>query len=314
MLNYLKILEEFYPGAKVTLSSQNPTDYDSIIWESARISQAELDSFANKSSVDAAVSVSNVLTQGSLFPVINQGIETIPPGFPLCSVGTDPQTGRPIVEKAIGSMEGKMPAIGISISEILSGKTGVACSSGIAENFIDTSSFVAGNALYVGSSGGLTDQKPTDQKWQLVGTVKDSRASGSIIIGIQEINSRLTQRSIDLLLTGNDHAYYRSSSSVNFVTVARFGFRGTETFGVPINVKATCWVSNNNHSGKVRLYDVTNSKLIGTSEYFNNATAKLIDLGPLSNLPKLDAILEFQILSSSKINTVYVSSGHLYFN
>ena len=64
------------------------------------------------------------------------------------------------VAAADNTSSSTMPAVGIVIADITNASTGKIAVAGLVNN-LDTSSFTAGNTLYVGTSGALTATKPT---------------------------------------------------------------------------------------------------------------------------------------------------------
>jgi hypothetical protein len=313
-INYLHIISEFFPAALVKLSVQDPTSYNNIVWDSTPIPKSTLDLYANRGSRDVMTLCGDKVTDGGvLAPIINDTLYTIPAGFPVYSMGTDTLTGRPIVAKSDSSIAETLPAIGIAVNDIAANSVGLVCIQGVLYDAVNTATFNAGDSLYVAVGGGLTNIRPNESQWQKVATVREVGLAGDVVVNMQSPGTRYTQRSIDINIYGTANQCYRSITTTSYSTVARFVYRGTSIYGPPINVKAICWVNSNSRTGNVRLYDVTNSKVIATADGFNNISPIIIDLGDVTNLPLTDAIFEFQTTISSASGTVYISSGHLYF-
>jgi hypothetical protein len=92
-------------------------------------------------------------------------------------------SGKPTIEYADSSSASTMNAIGIVEEDITAGGEGYITLAGIIEK-VDTSSYTSGDTLYVGTSGVLTDTKPTGTSLiQNMGMVGRSHASvGSFIV------------------------------------------------------------------------------------------------------------------------------------
>jgi hypothetical protein len=313
--NYLQIISEFFPTAQVSLTVQDPTVYSNIAWTSTPISQATLDTYASRSSQDIVAQHGSKVGEGGVTsPVINNTLSTIAAGIPVYSTGTCSVTGRSYIAPADSSIASKMPVLGITVASVPANGVGLVCNHGILYDAVNTNSWTAGDSLYVAVGGGLTNAQPIQAQWQKIATVREVATSGDVVVNIQSPGTRFTQRSIDIPIYGTSALYYRSSTAVAYTTVSRFIFRGTNIHGTPTNAKVIAWISTAGKTGIIRLYDITNGTAIATSATFANTTQAIIDLGTLGNLPTGDAIFEFQVLSSISTNTVYISSGHIYFN
>ena len=113
-------------------------------------------------------------------------------------------SGKPTIEYADSSSASTMNAIGILEDDIVAGGEGNVILAGIIEN-IDTSSYTSGDTLYVGTSGVLTDTKPTGTDLiQNMGMVGRSHASAGsfIVIGSGRSND-IPNLPQDFLWVGN---------------------------------------------------------------------------------------------------------------
>ena len=312
--NYLKVVGEFYPTAVVQLTGgPDPTVYSNLTWTTTAIPQATLDSIAIKSSWPL-VETYGPLVDDTPNAVINNTASVIAAGVPVYSAGTDSTTGRMLIAPADSSLAASLPVVGITIASVpASGYGGIICSDGQMRGMINTSTYNAGDILYVASGGGITNVKPTTLQYQIIGTVISVGNPGIIYLRLQGISPRAAQKSIDIPIYGTSSADYRSSTSTTYTSMCRFIFRGTNNYSLPTNIKVVTWVSSAAYHSNVRLYDITNSQIIATSANITSTSNTIVDLGTISNVPTTDAILEFQIITSSTSCTAYMSSGHMYF-
>ncbi len=105
--------------------------------------------------------------------VINTSGVTINAGDPVHVTG---YTSATTVAKSTSSTT--LPILGLAKTEILNGENGIVVVSGIIEG-INTSSFVAGDILYTGSSGGLTTSADIGGA---VGIVAHAASNGIVIV------------------------------------------------------------------------------------------------------------------------------------
>jgi hypothetical protein len=102
-----------------------------------------------------------------------------------------------------------------------------------------------------------------------------------------------------------------SESSSNFWTrVGAFVYRGTETDGSIGQALALLYSTNGNTYYRLRIFDVTESKIIATSLPSNlgiNPNPEIVDLGLLSNLPLLPSVFEIQILATDVTGTTGIA-------
>lgn len=131
-----------------------------------------------------AVNTTNIDTDVLLLDVHNQSGATINKGDVVYVSGTH-SSGKPIISLADNNGTNTYPAIGLVYADVADGNDGQVIISGQLLN-VDTSSYSAGDALYLHSTAGaLTTTRPTaaTEKVQKVGLVTRSHASnGSILI------------------------------------------------------------------------------------------------------------------------------------
>lgn len=111
-----------------------------------------------------------------------QSGEALAIGQPVYISGTH-ESGKPIVSLANNASSATMPAIGLAGETVISGVDVLVQANGLLSG-IDTSSYAAGQSLYVNGTGVLTTTKPTGTALiQKVGVVSRSHATaGSIVI------------------------------------------------------------------------------------------------------------------------------------
>jgi len=109
--------------------------------------------------------------------VRNNSGATIPKGTPVYVTGFSTKT---TVAKSLGNTLAHFPVIGLTTTAITNGSDGVVIVSGIFSD-IDTSSYAAGNILYVATAGGLTTTQPTTGSGA-VGVVLKANATTGIIL------------------------------------------------------------------------------------------------------------------------------------
>lgn len=121
----------------------------------------------------------SVLPQASYvdIPAKNTSSDIIPAGYPVIITGHDGTNVQ--IAKATASSTSSI--LGLTRTEILVSGTGVVVVAGVI-NGINTSSFTAGQTLYVASGGGLTSVNDGTQG-TAIATVVNPAVSGSIIVG-----------------------------------------------------------------------------------------------------------------------------------
>lgn len=109
---------------------------------------------------------------------------TINKGDPVYISGFNNTSGKPQITKSQASDIATFPAIGLAQSAIGNNTDGVVIISGVFTE-IDTSSYSAGNILYVGTSGGLTAVQPITATTNsgAIGIVAKSNLNGIILVG-----------------------------------------------------------------------------------------------------------------------------------
>jgi hypothetical protein len=104
---------------------------------------------------------------------------SIAKGTPVYITG---YTTKPTVEKCVSDNLSTFPVVGITQAAISNNTNGVIIVSGVFEN-INTSSFTAGEILYVANGGGLTDSIPTGGSGAVAVVAKSNATTGVIIVG-----------------------------------------------------------------------------------------------------------------------------------
>ena len=131
-----------------------------------------------------AASTTTIDTDVLLLDVHNQSGATINKGDAVYVAGTH-TSGKPIIELADNNGTNTYPAIGLVYADVADGNDGKVILSGQLAN-VDTSSYSAGDALYLDSTAGaLTTTRPTasTEKVQKIGLVTRVHASnGSILL------------------------------------------------------------------------------------------------------------------------------------
>ena len=115
--------------------------------------------------------------------VVNNSGVSIAKGDPVYISGFG--TSKPRVAKSQASSIATFPVIGLAQSAIGNGNDGVVVLSGVFTG-IDTSSYAAGDRLYVGSSGGLTATQPitaTTNSGVVAIVAKSNSTTGVILVG-----------------------------------------------------------------------------------------------------------------------------------
>lgn len=93
-------------------------------------------------------------------------------------------SGKPEITKSQASDLTTFPVIGLAQSAIGNGNDGVVVISGVFTG-VNTSTYTAGDTLYVGSSGGLTATQPITETTNsgVVGVVSKADVNGVILVG-----------------------------------------------------------------------------------------------------------------------------------
>ena len=116
--------------------------------------------------------------------VTNDSGVSIAKGDPVYISSFNNTSGKPEITKSQASDITTFPVVGLAQSAIGNGSDGVIVISGVFTG-IDTSSYTAGNLLYVGLSGGLTATQPisTTTNSAVVGVVSKANLNGTILVG-----------------------------------------------------------------------------------------------------------------------------------
>ena len=154
------------------LTTVDNADVFAVVDDSA--SETKKISFANLS---AGITVGSA-TQLQ-FTALNSTGSTITKGSAVYVSGHTTETQ---VAPADNTSASTMPAFGIVSDDILNGDTGTVIISGEVSG-INTSAFSEGDELYVGTSGALTDTKPTGTALiQKIAKVSKAAASGELLV------------------------------------------------------------------------------------------------------------------------------------
>ena len=111
--------------------------------------------------------------------VRNNSGSSIAKGTPVYISG---YSTKPTIAKSDSDDLATFPVIGITQSAITNGSDGVIIVSGIFED-INTSSYTAGEILYVANGGGLTDTIPTGGSGAVAIVAKSHATAGVLVVG-----------------------------------------------------------------------------------------------------------------------------------
>lgn len=123
--------------------------------------------------------LSNVGVPFISLEVRNATGSTIAKGTPVYISG---YSTKPTVAKSDSDNLATFPVVGITQSAISNGTDGVVIVSGVFEG-IDTSTYSAGDILYVANGGGLTDTIPVGGSGAVAIVAKSNASTGIIIVG-----------------------------------------------------------------------------------------------------------------------------------
>ena len=157
------MIDDFSVGNLADVTDEAASEHQILMWDGTTWQVEDLDAFVD---------------------VHNKSGVSFSKGAPVYVSGTH-NSGKPTIELADSDGSGTHPAIGLLSEDLANGGEGHVILSGLVRN-VDTSSFSAGQALYLSSTAGvLTATRPTSssEKVQKVGLVARSHAhSGSIIV------------------------------------------------------------------------------------------------------------------------------------
>ena len=103
---------------------------------------------------------------------------TIAKGDPVYVTGFSTKT---TVAKSLGNTLATFPVIGLATTSITNGSDGVVIVSGVFSD-VNTSSYTAGNILYVATAGGLTATQPTTGSGAVGVVLKANATTGVILV------------------------------------------------------------------------------------------------------------------------------------
>lgn len=314
MIDYLKIIGEFYPDMNVSVDNNDPCAFKNIMFTDkvTTVEQVLLDQLAALSTRELIMRL-EPFVDGAMLSVVNNTDSIFVVGTPVYATGLDSTSGRVTINSATTNTISSLNTIGIVLSDINPGSSGVIITSGVITNIINTTQYKVGDILYVGD-GNITNSKPDRAShYQQIGTVLSNiENTSAILINIQGAVNQLTQRSIDIPIYGTSSQVYRSSAVVAFTAVSRFMYRGS-ALSTPVAIKTVSWISNSAQKGTIRIVNTATGLVVAISPTFNNTTPGIITLSNIANIPLIDAIFEIQVSSSVSTNTVYTSSAHIYF-
>jgi len=147
----------------------------------------------NGATTNNAITINNNLTAENLFgdlygPIVfeckNDTGSQINAGTPVYVSGYYSNNGKSLIAPAIGNDATKMPAVGILANNLTDGSEGHVHVFGEVPR-IDTSSFSVGDTVYVDSTGGLTNTRPTgvEELVQNIGRVlRSDENQGKILL------------------------------------------------------------------------------------------------------------------------------------
>jgi len=88
------------------------------------------------------------------------------------------------------------------------------------------------------------------------------------------------------------------SNKQTYEEVCLYPYLGNK-MGTPKKIYIVSKIDNSSFVYDVRLFDMTNNKIIVEKKSLNNTELQIVDLGELTNLPTEEAILELQIKTNS---------------
>lgn len=121
---------------------------------------------------------------------------------------------------------------------------------------------------------------------------------------------RTTPKTLRELVNFDSYSYAPAISSNNnsYTIVGRIHFLGTTYYKSPVKIQAIMQTSVG-VIGNIRLYDVTNAKVIVEKTGIPaNTSPTIFDLGVISNLPVSEAIFEIQMQRTSGLTSIYCHS------
>jgi hypothetical protein len=116
--------------------------------------------------------------------VVNNTGSTIAKASPVYISGFG--TSKPQIAKCDANTSATFPVVGLTQAAITNGSDGVVLVNGIFSG-VNTSSYAAGDRLYVAAGGGLTNTKPASGGG-VIGVVAKANASGIIVVGANKGN------------------------------------------------------------------------------------------------------------------------------
>lgn len=133
--------------------------------------------------INDVITLANLINTDNInFRVFNNTVSTIAKGTIVKLNGfVPPETAIRVIP--VSSINDE--AIGIILEDILPGTYGIAINKGELTN-IDVSSFTSGDKLYNNGLGGFTTTKPVVGYYQVLGTILQNVAAGTILLGFEQ--------------------------------------------------------------------------------------------------------------------------------
>lgn len=133
--------------------------------------------------IQALAEAVDLVLQNTGLPFISHEVRnnsgaTIPIATPVYVTGFSTKT---TIAKSLGNTIATFPVIGLTTTAIANGADGVVVVAGVFNDF-NTSSFTAGNILYVATAGGLTTTQPTTGSGAVGVVLKANATTGAILV------------------------------------------------------------------------------------------------------------------------------------
>lgn len=137
----------------------------------------------------------------------------------------------------------------------------------------------------------------------------DQELSGSEVTTLNNLVSSYTYVPLNRYRIDNMNPSY-SVIGLTFTNINTSFYFDIENMTEILCVKVLGNITSNSY--QVRLYDITNSKLMATGT-FTNTTPVMNNLGTISNIPTTSSLLEVHVKSSSLLSTVTINKVIIYY-
>ena len=108
-------------------------------------------------------------------------------------------------------------------------------------------------------------------------------------------------------LNSTDFVYvHRYNKNTTYRDVALYSYLGKNTIGIPKHIYIIGDAYSTSYPYSVRVYDITNKKVIAEINNLNNTTPEIFDAGVLSNLPDEKAVFSIQIKTTKYNKRAYL--------